>query len=149
MALAAYVALTALSAGAQVAAGQEANAAAQFRGEMADRSAADARARGEVEAGRRQIEARRAIGAARASMAASGIALDDGSALSIQEDIAAAGELDALTIRNNAAREAFGYRVEGDMSRLRGSAEQFGGYVGGFSTVVTAGGNYGAQKGWW
>lgn len=53
------------------------------------------------------------IGAQRATMAANGVQLDSGTPLRLQEDSAQLGAVDALTIRNNAAREAYGYQVQG------------------------------------
>ena len=45
-------------------------------------------------------------------MAANGVDLSSGSPLDILGDTAMYGELDALTIRSNAEREAYGYRVQ-------------------------------------
>lgn len=53
------------------------------------------------------------IGTARASMGASGVRLGGDTPARVVGDIAATGELDAETIRNNAAREAYGYRMQG------------------------------------
>jgi hypothetical protein len=46
-------------------------------------------------------------------MAANGVDLNSGSALRIQGDTAKLGDVDALTIRNNAARAAYGYQLQG------------------------------------
>lgn len=52
-------------------------------------------------------------GKQRASLASQGGDITDGSAVDIIGDTARAGESDALTIRSNAARQAWGYEVAG------------------------------------
>lgn len=78
---------------------------------------AEQNARYALEAGRSQESAQREktaqmIGMQRAQMAANGIDIGSGSALNVQASTAATGELDALTIRNNAARAAYNYNVQ-------------------------------------
>jgi hypothetical protein len=75
-------------------------------------------AQAETEKGQRLEEQKRLQtasqqGAIRAAAGASGLDVNDGSPVRLAGDTAALGELDALTIRNNAARSAFGYRVKG------------------------------------
>jgi len=65
----------------------------------------------------------KAVGAQRAAMAAQGIRLDTGSALDVQQETKAISELDALTIKNNALREAFGYGVSTDYAASMSSAK--------------------------
>lgn len=78
---------------------------------IAQRQADDARARGAVEADKRRAQAQQLIGRQRAALAGNGVEVDTGSALDITSDTAAAGELDALTVRANAEREALGYET--------------------------------------
>lgn len=86
----------------------------------------DALERGRLLEQRHRIDTRRLIGDQRAYMAAQGIDVNRDSALDVQADTAAMGELDALTIRNNAVREAWGYEVQGmnyaNQSQLYGAA---------------------------
>jgi hypothetical protein len=67
------------------------------------------------------MRTRALIGEQRTGFAAGNIDVGFGSAVDVQEDAAFLGELDALTIRTNAAREAWGMRVEGE--DLRKQAE--------------------------
>lgn len=53
------------------------------------------------------------LGAQRARLAASGIDLTEGSAASIPTDADYFGSIDEQTVRDNAAREAWGLRVQG------------------------------------
>jgi len=85
---------------------------AEHNRKMAEFQAEDAIERGKVEEAEYRKQISSAIGSQRAALAAAGIQLDSGSALEVQEDTAVKGELDALTIRNNARREAFGYKTQ-------------------------------------
>lgn len=86
---------------------------------LAELQAQDALARGAVAERQSRQNTRDLTGAQRVGYASQGVDVNSGSALSVQADTAAIGELDALTIRNNAAREAFGYRVDAENSRTR------------------------------
>ena len=74
-------------------------------------AAQDTEQRGELDADRRRVATKQLIGAQRSAIAGNGIDVNSGSAAIMQDDAAQFGELDALTISNNAAREAYGYRV--------------------------------------
>lgn len=106
-----------------------------------------------LSAGRRQEEAQRlktaqVIGMQRAQLAHSGIDIGSGSALRLQEDTARVGELDALTIRNNAARAAYGYEVQasdfganaGMLDRTAKNARTAGA-IGAFTSIVGGAGS--------
>ncbi|TAJ97520.1 MAG: hypothetical protein EPO41_02770, partial [Reyranella sp.] len=85
---------------------------AQQNQELMRRQEADARQRGQVaEENRRRLTSQQ-IGQQQAGLAAQGTDLQ-GSPTDILGDTAAAGELDARTIRANAAREAYGYQIQG------------------------------------
>src|SRR5436309_562035 len=58
---------------------------------------------------RKQIKG--VIGSQRASYASQDLDISSGSPLEVQQDTARSGELDALAMRTNAAREAWGYTV--------------------------------------
>lgn len=60
------------------------------------------------------------IGSTRNAIAANGFDTTSGTPADIISDEAKLGELDALTIRNNAARTAYGYRVEGMSDTAQG-----------------------------
>ena len=99
----------------QEAAGAQANYLAQQarqRQEIAQRQAADATQRGQVaEQRQRDLTAQR-IGTQQAALAAQGTTFE-GSPTDILGDTRRAGEFDALTVRSNAVREAYGYQVQG------------------------------------
>ncbi len=94
---------------------------------IADTQALDAFARGKEAERRQNTLTRQTIGAQRAAMAAAGIDLGVGSAADVQADTAHIGELDALTIANNAKREAYGYQVQAMDLRARAGMARAGG----------------------
>lgn len=95
--------------------------------QIAASQATDAVARGAETERRQRTLTGQTIGAQRAAMAASGIDLGVGSAADVQADTAHIGELDALTIRNNAKREAYGYEVQAMDLRARANLARVGG----------------------
>jgi len=77
-----------------------------------NQTAEDALQRGRYDADWQRIGTESFIGTQRTAQAANGGLVDSGSNAILQQDTAQLGELDALTISNNAAREAYGYQVE-------------------------------------
>ena len=74
--------------------------------------AADAERRGALKATQSRIQYSQLKGSQRAAMAANGIELSVGTAQNILNDADQFGQVDANTIIDNAAREAWGYRVQ-------------------------------------
>jgi len=148
---------------------ESANAAADLQvwnAEVADQQSEDAIARGGEEENRFRSSVRGIIGSQRAGFAANNVDAGFGSALDVQADAAYLGELDALTIRSNAAREAWGYKVDAFDSRMRaditrregvalaesGRQQRTQARIGAIGTVLGAGAsllqaNYGANSG--
>jgi hypothetical protein len=85
---------------------------ADYNAHVADLQATDAIERGDQAEARFRTQIRGAIGAQRTGFAAGNIDVGFGSAVDVQADAAFLGELDALTIKTNAAREAWGYQVQ-------------------------------------
>lgn len=124
--------------------------------QYAEWQAEDAVARGQSQEASHRLKVAQLRGTQRASLAARGVDIEEGSALNILEDTDFMGELDARTIKDNAAREAWGYKVaaqnfkmNADMNRayadnikpfnqafnsFLGSAAQYMGGGGGFSS---------------
>ena len=90
-----------------------------FNAGIYDASAVDAVTRGQETENRFRTQLKGLIGSQRVSYAAQGVDVAEGSPLEVQMDTAHQGELDALTIRTNAAREAWGYSVQAQGSRLQ------------------------------
>lgn len=113
----------------------------EYNAGVAEYQAVDAIKRGRVEATRRRTLTRGIIGAQRVSLARQGVDINDGSALDVQADSAYLGELDAQTIQNNAAREAWGFKVQAYDMRLRGDAQRQQGDMGAINTLLTGSSN--------
>lgn len=111
---------------ANAAAGKAQRAASESQAQLADYNAGvaelqaqDAVARGSLDESRFRQNVRQVIGSQRAGMAAGNVDVGYGSAVDVQGDAAFLGELDALTIRTNAARQAWGYQVTAEDSRRK------------------------------
>lgn len=135
---------------------------ADFNASVADVQADDAIQRGNEEENRFRMGVRGMIGSQRASFAGAGVDVGFGSAVDVQADAAYLGELDALTIKTNAAREAWGYQVQGQDLRKRaeiarkegvylekaGNAAGNAAYVGAGGTLLTGTANLSDRYGW-
>lgn len=126
---AAFTAASAVAASyAQRQAGKIASEQAAYNQRVSEIAAADARRRGDVDEQRQRRRTSQLIGAQRAAIGQSGFVVDVGTAQGLVSDAELFGELDALTVRNNAAREvwglkeqAMGYAFEGQLGRLQSS----------------------------
>ena len=104
--------------------GDYATRVAARNAEQADRQAADAAVRGDLAANRYAAGTRALVGSQRAALAAQGVDLGSGTPLALQEDTARMGAIDAMTIRNNARREALGFTQEAANYRTQGELAQ-------------------------
>lgn len=96
------------------------NDVAERNAQLAERQGRDTVNRGALEEDRQRLETRQSIGSARAAAAASGVDVSSGSGAAVAATQSLLGDLDALTIRNDAARQAWGYDVEAANSRTQG-----------------------------
>ena len=76
----------------------------------AERQAKDRIAAGDLEASQIHSATNQLVGTQRAAYAAQGVDVSRGSAAIVQQQTKALGELDAITLRSNAIREAYGYK---------------------------------------
>jgi hypothetical protein len=110
--------------------------------ELAKMQAADAMKRGARLEEESHRKTKSLIGSQRAAMAAQGIDISVGSAVDVQADAAARGAADELAIRNNAYREAFGYKMQA--FGLAGQASMMGitSRAAENATMATGGANF-------
>jgi hypothetical protein len=144
---------------AQAAANAEADMM-DYNAAVAEISATQAAEQGEVEAARYKEQVEGVIGSQRAGYAGQGVDVSSGSALAVQADTAAIAEMDALQIKSNAARTAWGYKVEaydnkkravyarqeGVMMAAAGRAQANAALIGGVGGIITTGLNYSMQR---
>lgn len=126
---------------------------------LSERRARDALERGKLEEQQKRREVGQIEGRQRAAMAANGVDLTFGSPLDTLVDTAVMGEMDALTIRTNTAREAYDHRVaavngraDANLKRMNASATQKGGNLAAFGTILTGAGKAygdGQSLGYW
>jgi hypothetical protein len=122
--LGSQIAMTAASAYGQSKAtkaqGRYEQQVAEQNATLANMQAEDTLAQGAKAATQHHVQTKGLIGAQRAVLASQGIDANTGSALDVQADTAALGALDELTIRNNAWRSAWGYKVQASQYTAQG-----------------------------
>ncbi len=104
---------------AQQRAANDEAALSDWNAQVVDLQAKDAVERGRLEENRFRQNVNLLIGSQRAGFAAGNVDVGFGSAVDVQAESAHQGELDALTIRTNAAREAWGFNVQAEDLRRR------------------------------
>lgn len=84
----------------------------EINAKLSNMQATAAEKRGETEAQQKNKETQQLVGRQRAMAAAQGVDVNAGSVFDIQQGTQTLGAIDAMTIKNNAYREAFGYKSE-------------------------------------
>lgn len=104
--------------------GQYQQSLAETNASMADLAEKETLQAGDVAAGRKNEQTKQAVGSELAEQGASGVDVASGSAALVRGGTKLAGDIDELTIRNNAARAAFGYKVQGIQDKFQGQFAQ-------------------------
>ena len=118
------------------------SAVAKNNATISEWQAKDALERGKTAEEQQRLRTRQLKGSQTAKLAANGIDISEGSALNILSDTDWMGEQDALTIRNNANREAWGNRVQADnqnsnSAMLKASADAQNPLLSGVSSIMS------------
>lgn len=95
--------------------------ALDFNEKMSEMQSDQALAQGESDAARYQGEVKKVVGKQRSSYAAQGVDVDSGTAAAVQDETSNLAQVDVMTIKSNAWREAWGHRVEGLNASLQGA----------------------------
>lgn len=101
--------------------------------------AADAIERGRTESTLVRKRAAQLRGQQRVSYAGQGVDVNSGSALTVQDETYTMGEIDYLTVKNNAWREAFGYKSQAIESRNQGRYAKMTSKIQARNTLLTGG----------
>lgn len=114
--------------------------------QYAEWQAQDALQRGATAEQNQRLKTAQLKSAQRARLAANGVIIDEGSALNLLDDTGYMGERDALTIRDNAKREAWGARVQAgnyssDAGMLSARANAVSPAGSAFGTLLTGAGS--------
>jgi len=137
----------AVSAIGSMQAGADAKQTAAINAKLAGIQAEDSLSRGGVEEDRYRRQIAQIAGAQRSEIGRRNVQGGSGTALDLLSDTAQIGEEDALTIRNEAAREAWGYRWQADESKRYGKAASRNAHYQAGSTLLTGGAQaYGMWK---
>lgn len=98
---------------------------------------------GDIQAMESGMKTRQAMGAVRSTEGANGIDVNSGTAVDLQRDVAQQGALDALTIRNNAARKAYNDTIAADSDSAdatlfssQASDAQSAGFTNSFGSIL-------------
>lgn len=109
----------------------------EFEAALMDAQSEDAINRGREDESRLRFGARKLAGSQKVSLAAQGIDTGSGSAAAILAETAVMSEIDAQTIRNNAYREAMGFKVQGQLTRRAGANQAQSLRNQSYSTLLT------------
>lgn len=117
---------------------------AEMNAKLAERRAQDSIRRGMDEEQRQRMQTARLSGQQMAAMAANGVDLGYGSPMDVLVDTQVLGELDALTIRTNAEREAYDHRMaamnqqgQAGLLRAQASSARQGGILAAAGTLLS------------
>lgn len=160
--------LTVLSAGVQaigaIQSGNAKSAADKYNAQVAANNATIARnnaeqagAAGNAKVEQEQLKERAQIGALKANQGASGVDVNSGSSVDVQSSAAELGELNALSVRSDAARQAYGYQTEAsgydaqsNLDTSQASYDKSAGYMGAAGSIIggasSAADNWGSYK---
>lgn len=159
-----YLAAASIGASAlgQVAAGQAASASAKYNSQVAannakiaTQNASYAGQEGESKAAQSEANTRATSGAILATQGASGVNVNTGSAPDVRQSQAQVGMLEAMTIRSNAARAAYGYQTQAAsdtgqsaLDKAQAGYDSTAGFVNA-GTSILGGATKGSQQGIW
>lgn len=157
------IAGTAVSAYGAYQQGQAQKSAANYQAQVAANNAQIAQTnarlatqKGEIEATQQELKNRAQMGEIVASMAANNVDVGSGSALDVRKSADVVGQMDAATIRSNAALENYGYRSQSlgfqSQSTLDKATAQNAGeasYIGAAGSLLGGASRVGAQYVQW
>jgi hypothetical protein len=153
---------TGLSAASSIAGGMQQAQSAKYNAQIqsnnaqiAQQNATFAGEEGAANAGAEQQKTRAQVGGIKAAQAANNVDVNSGSAVDVRSSAAELGELNAITIRSNAARTAYGYQTAAASDTAQAALDKQQAQYDTEAGVVKAGttllGNVatGAQNGMW
>lgn len=94
---------------------------------------------GDIQASRENLKTQGIIGSERATQGASGVDVSSGSAAAVRSSTAGIGAIDELTVRNNAARQAWGYQTEAIQDTYQGKFAELTAKAKSFQTILSGG----------
>lgn len=129
---------------------------AQNNAAIAGRNAQWASSEGDIEAQNQSLKTRAQVGATIAGAAANGLDVNSGSAKQVVQSEQMLGRLDAMTIRSNAARQAYGYLQQGQnfegeaaLKEAEAKNDVSAGFMGAGSSLLSSASQLGRQYAAW
>lgn len=126
---------------------------AKMNAGIAENNAEQAVTEGAFSESQQRLKTTELIGEQKASQAGNGVDVNFGSALDVRQSTAMMGNLDALTIRYNAAKEAHaqrvaaaGYRAEAAQAKSAGRFGLLKGFIGAASSIAGGVSDYALTK---
>lgn len=110
---------------------------AEFNTKLSEMQAEDAVRRGNTEIVAHQAQARQIVGMQRVALAAQGIDVNKDSAYAVQDETRRVSKHDTMTIKNNALREAFGYKVQAANASAQGVISSIAAQNNADNTILT------------
>lgn len=138
----AVVASTAMQAQAQQQQGRYRKGVADYNARVAENEAQEVRGAGVEAENVKRLRTAELLSKQRAQIGASGVELNSGSALQLQEDTVALGEADALRIRSNFESRATSLETGAELTRSQGAFAQSAGEKGAVGTILGGTGKF-------
>lgn len=143
----------ALSAIGSIQQGKQQAAAAKYNAQVQENNATIAKQNatfvaqeGAANTEREQMKTRATVGAIKAAQSANGVDVNTGSAVDVQSSAAELGELNAITVRSNAVRQAYGFQTQAAsdqaqaaLDRQQAKYDTRAGYMKAASTLIGQG----------
>lgn len=108
---------------------------------LASAQAQSAREEGDIQAGHMAAQTKANVAKQRVAAAATGADVNSGSALDLQSDTQWQGAQNAITIKNNAWRQAWGYNIQADNYKTQATFTGIAGQNEYNNTLLTGGMN--------
>jgi hypothetical protein len=125
---------------------------AAYNSQVAKQNAAWDSAAGEAQANARGLKTRAQVGSTIAKMGAAGVSTNSGSAATTTAGEREIGMLDAMTIRSNASREAYGQEVaatsdtaQSQLDTMEANQAGEAGDIGAAGSLLSSAGTFGGQ----
>jgi len=131
---------TVLQAYSQFEQGQTAKATARFNAREQENQAVETRNAGTIEENKLRRETSELRERQRSQLAANGVDVNTGTALSLQEDTTTIGEVDALRIRSNVDNRATSLERSAEVTKIQGDNAARAGIIGAGSTLLSGAG---------
>lgn len=126
----------------QLGAAQKAKEVASLNAQAYRLRALDARTRGVEDVNRLRLQARALMGEQKAAFASQNVSVNRGVATDVAGDTAYLTELDAITLLNNAAREAWSFQQEANITQYEGASQAQASTQQGIGSLIGGLGSY-------